>query len=207
MAVYLGVDTLCWHLRLEAGDLSLEGVLEEAAAIGCDCVQVNLHHACDARACRARGALGERAGARTPGARLGRLPWRRRETGDAPTSEPGACTAGSSGRPRSEARSSASSRASTAPSSSGRPDLIEARAALRDRRARPHRPPRRVAHGITLLLENHSDFTAAEYESIVDDVGPDADRRLPRPDRTRSPRSTTRSRWSSASRRSRAPAT
>ena len=40
----LGVDTLCWHLRLERGRLSLEEVLDEAAALEADCVQVNLHH-------------------------------------------------------------------------------------------------------------------------------------------------------------------
>jgi sugar phosphate isomerase/epimerase len=34
--------------------------------------------------------------------------------------------------------------------------------------------PAAAAAGILLLLENHSDFTAAEYESIVEDVGPGA---------------------------------
>ena len=27
----LGADTLCWHLRLERGDLSLEDLLQETA--------------------------------------------------------------------------------------------------------------------------------------------------------------------------------
>ena len=43
--IQLGVDTLCWHLRLESGDITLEQVLEEAAGLGAACVQVNLHHA------------------------------------------------------------------------------------------------------------------------------------------------------------------
>ena len=45
MPVRLGVDTLCWHLRLEGGEVSLEDVLDEASGLGAECVQVNLHHA------------------------------------------------------------------------------------------------------------------------------------------------------------------
>ena len=41
----LGVDTLCWHLRLEAGDLSLEDLLEEAVQAEAEYVQLTLHHA------------------------------------------------------------------------------------------------------------------------------------------------------------------
>src|SRR5947209_7663228 len=42
--VRLGVDTLCWHMRLEAGEIRIEDVIEEARQLGCECVQVNLHH-------------------------------------------------------------------------------------------------------------------------------------------------------------------
>ena len=44
MAIRLGVDTLCWHLRLETGNISPEEVLQEAADVGAVCVQVNLYH-------------------------------------------------------------------------------------------------------------------------------------------------------------------
>jgi hypothetical protein len=41
----LGADTLCWHLRLERGDLSLEDLLGEASGAGAEYVQLTLHHA------------------------------------------------------------------------------------------------------------------------------------------------------------------
>ena len=44
MAIRLGVDTLCWHLRLERGAITLEEILETAASLGAECIQVNLHH-------------------------------------------------------------------------------------------------------------------------------------------------------------------
>jgi sugar phosphate isomerase/epimerase len=43
--IHLGVDTLCWHLRLENGEVTLEDVLEQAAELRADFVQVNLYHA------------------------------------------------------------------------------------------------------------------------------------------------------------------
>jgi sugar phosphate isomerase/epimerase len=44
MDVKLGVDTLCYHCRLEAGEISLEEVLTEARDLGADFVQVNTYH-------------------------------------------------------------------------------------------------------------------------------------------------------------------
>src|ERR1051325_6019538 len=44
VAMVLGVDTLCWHLLLEGGQTTVERVLEHAHELGCDVVQVNLHH-------------------------------------------------------------------------------------------------------------------------------------------------------------------
>ena len=41
----LGADTLCWHARLEAGEIDLDGVLAEAREGGAAFVQLNLHHA------------------------------------------------------------------------------------------------------------------------------------------------------------------
>ena len=52
----------------------------------------------------------------------------------------------------------------------GRPDLVEAeRRYVVEVLARA--APEAEAAGVTLLLENHSDFTATEYRSIVDEVG------------------------------------
>jgi sugar phosphate isomerase/epimerase len=44
MALILGLDTLCYHMRLERGRISLEAVLQDAVDVGARCVQVNLHH-------------------------------------------------------------------------------------------------------------------------------------------------------------------
>ena len=41
----LGADTLCWHARLEAGEIELDGVVAEARRAGAEFVQLNLHHA------------------------------------------------------------------------------------------------------------------------------------------------------------------
>jgi sugar phosphate isomerase/epimerase len=167
--IRLGVDTLCWHLRLEQGELSLEDVLDEAAELGAECVQVNLHHARDrdlaglrALALIARSRrlvllasgdfLGEGRSGDEPSVGVGRVgTWLER-----------AVALGSpflrvvSGFYRAELF--------------GRPDLIEAErryviAVLREAAARARDT------GIVLLLENHSDFTAEEYASIVEEVG------------------------------------
>jgi sugar phosphate isomerase/epimerase len=45
--VVLGADTLCWHLRLEQRELSLEEAFAEAAEAGAAFVQLSLHHARD----------------------------------------------------------------------------------------------------------------------------------------------------------------
>src|SRR5262249_40898000 len=43
VAISLGVDTLCWHLLLENGQVTVEQVFEQAHDLGCAVVQVNLH--------------------------------------------------------------------------------------------------------------------------------------------------------------------
>jgi D-isomer specific 2-hydroxyacid dehydrogenase, NAD binding domain len=67
MPICLGADTLCWHLRLEHGAISLGAVLDEAASVGSECVQVNLHHA-RRQALEDLASLADRA--RTLGLRL-----------------------------------------------------------------------------------------------------------------------------------------
>lgn len=163
----LGVDTLCWHMRLESGAVSFEEVLAVALELECECVQVNLHHL------RERTVAGiERLRVGTPGLPLlasGDFVGSAR-TGD--RVEDGvervrrwlerAVALGSpilrlaSGFYRAELAS--------------RPDLIRLEQAyvtdVLDRTA-----DEALASGVRLLLENHSDFTVGEYEAIVSAVG------------------------------------
>lgn len=168
MAVSVGVDTLCWHLRLERGRITVEDVLEDADAVGATCVQVNLHHVRGLRP-KQLETLGERG--RELGLQLlasgdflgcGR-------NGDDPALGIGRIEAWLEG-----ARALGSPllrvvsgfyRADLA----GRPDLIEAErdyvcAVLRGAVSAAQ------AAGVQLLLENHSDFTVSEYKEIVAEV-------------------------------------
>jgi sugar phosphate isomerase/epimerase len=169
MAIRLGADTLCWHLRLESGAVSVEDVLAETGALEAECLQVNLHHL-RARSLAELEALRERAdelGVQllASGDFLGRA-----GAGDRPDVGVDrvnawlerAVTLGSpvlrvvSGFYRAELF--------------GRPDAIEAERRYVVEVLRRTAPDARAA-GVTLVLENHSDFTADEYRSIVHDVG------------------------------------
>jgi sugar phosphate isomerase/epimerase len=167
--IRIGVDTLCWHLRLENGAVTLEDVLDEAAGLEAQFVQVNLHHVRD-RKLEDLGRLAARAD--ELGLRLlasGDFLGQGRD-GDAPALGIGrihawlerAVALGSpilrvvSGFYRAELM--------------GQPELIEVerryvvdvlRGAL----------PAADAAGIALLLENHSDFTVDEYRSLVAEAG------------------------------------
>lgn len=167
--VHLGVDTLCWHMRLETGAVEVEDVLAVAGELGCECVQVNLHHL-------RRRSVDEiarlRAGA--PGLPLLASGDFVGSARDGDTVESGvervrgwlerAVALGSpilrvaSGFYRAEL--------------AGRPDLIRLEQAyvtdVLDRTA-----DEALACGVRLLLENHSDFTGAEYEAIIAAVGHD----------------------------------
>jgi sugar phosphate isomerase/epimerase len=167
--IHLGVDTLCWHLRLENGAATVEGVLDQAAALEAEFVQVNLHHVRTReidglRALRSRGEelglrllasgdfLGEGRNGDAPQVGIARVhAWLDR-----------AVALGSpllrvvSGFYRAELM--------------GKPELIEAerryvvsvlRGAL----------PAADAVGVALLLENHSDFTVDEYRTLVAEAG------------------------------------
>jgi sugar phosphate isomerase/epimerase len=172
MAIQLGVDTLCWHLRLERGALTVEELLDEAAALGCECVQVNLHHV------RARGIDGLRSLAE----QAGRLGLRllasgdflgQARNGDQP---PVGLRRIDAWLERTAALESPILRVVSGfyrAELASRPDLIEAERRYVVEVLREAAPVAATA-GITLLLENHSDFTAAEYESIVEEVGPEA---------------------------------
>ena len=167
--IRLGVDTLCWHLRLEKGAVTLEDVLDEAAGLEAEFVQVNLHHVRDRKledlvrlAARA-DELGLRLLASGDFLGLGR-------DGDAPALGIGrvhawlerAVALGSpilrvvSGFYRAELM--------------GRPELIEAERRYVVDVLRGALPAADTA-GIALLLENHSDFTVDEYRSLVAEAG------------------------------------
>jgi sugar phosphate isomerase/epimerase len=171
MPIRLGVDTLCWHLRLECGDISVEEVLDESAALRAECVQVNLHHV-RSRDLRGLHALAQRARdlglvLLASGDFLGEA-----RNGDEPSV--GVARA-SAWLERAAALGSPVLRVVSGfyrAELFGQPELIEAErqyvAAVLTEAV-----PAAGAAGVTLLLENHSDFTVAEYRSIVEEVGPD----------------------------------
>ncbi len=159
----LGADTLCWHARLEAGEIDLDGVLAEARAAGAAFVQLNLHHAraLDDRALvdLARRAEGEGLRLLASGDFL---------QGDARERVAGWIhRAALIGSPILRV-ASGFYRADLA----GRSDLI---AAVADHVVAVLGASVEAATeaGVRVLLENHSDCTVAEYRDIVDrvDVG------------------------------------
>ena len=167
--IHLGVDTLCWHLRLEGAAVSLEDVLEQAAALGSDFVQVNLHHVRDRDVAELR-TLAARAdelglGLLASGDFLGEG-----RNGDSPAMGIDRVHAWLE---RAVALESPVLRVVSGfyrADLMGRPELIEAerryvvsvlRGAL----------PAADAAGVALLLENHSDFTVDEYRSLVTEAG------------------------------------
>jgi sugar phosphate isomerase/epimerase len=167
----LGADTLCWHARLEAREVTVDELLGEAGQAGATFLQLNLHHAraLDDRslaeyARRADGeglrvlASGDFVGSAAKGASVdeGRervARWIHRAT---ILGSPILRVA--SGFYRSEL--------------GGRPDLIAAEA---DHVTAVLGASLEAAAdaGVRLLLENHSDFSAAEYLDIVNRLGRD----------------------------------
>jgi sugar phosphate isomerase/epimerase len=165
----LGADTLCWHLRLETGDITLEGVLDEASEAGAEYVQLTLHHARErsvadlGRLARRADELGMRilaSGDFLGGARFGDEPalaaervggWLERAV--------------ALGSPLLRV-TSGFYRADLAT----RPDAIEAERRWVIAALLASLPAARAA-GVTLALENHADFSVSEYRSIVETVG------------------------------------
>ena len=165
----LGADTLCWHLRLERGDLSLEQLLGEAAEAGAEYVQLTLHHARD----RTPADLEQLAGTAdelgmhvlASGDFLGGARF-----GDAPEA---ALERVRGWLERAVALASPILRVTSSfyrAELAGIPGAIEAERRWAIAALAAALPAARGAGG-TLALENHSDFTAAEYRSILDEVG------------------------------------
>jgi sugar phosphate isomerase/epimerase len=164
----LGADTLCWHLRLETGDISLEQLLEEASAAGARFVQLTLHHARErsvedlAELARRADGLGLHilaSGDFLGGARFG--------------DEPSAAAERVRGwLERALALGSPILRVTSGfyrADLATRPDAIEAERRWVIEALLTALPDARDA-GVTIALENHADFSVAEYRSIVEAV-------------------------------------
>lgn len=171
MPVRLGVDTLCWRLRLEHGELTVLDVLDEASEVGAEAVQVNLHH------------LRQRSEAE-----LDELSSRADELGLALLASGDFLGAGRHGDDpqvgverirtwlaRAVAIGSPILRVASGfyrAELAGRPDLIEVERRYVTEVLR-RAAPEASAVDVKLLLENHSDFTPAEYRSIIEEVDAD----------------------------------
>jgi sugar phosphate isomerase/epimerase len=171
MSIALGVDSLCWHMRLASGAISVERVLEEAASLGAPVVALNLHHVRErsvAELAQLRGrardlnlrllAQGDFVGSPRRGDDVATGVARIHDWVERAAALESPSLRLVSGFYRAELAS--------------QPQLIEAeRRYVVDVLARASELAR--AAGIRLLLENHSDFTVDEYERIVREVGRD----------------------------------
>ncbi len=171
MKIAIGVDSLCWHMRLVAGATTMERVLADAASLGAPVVTLNLHHVRERSESQLRQLHGR---AKSLGLRLlaqGDFIGSPRRGDDVSVG----VTRIDEWVERAAAIESPSLRlvsgfyrAELAEQS----ELIEAeRRYVSDVLARSSEHA--SAAGVRLLLENHSDFTVDEYERIVRDVGRD----------------------------------
>ncbi|HSL10331.1 MAG TPA: sugar phosphate isomerase/epimerase [Actinomycetota bacterium] len=167
----VGIDSLCWHMRLASGAVSIDDVLDATAALGAPVLAVNMPHVAD-RDVDGLAELADRASGL--GVRLlaqGDFVGSARR-GDEPS-------AGAE-RVRGWVERATALRSPTLRVASGfyRADLA-GRPALIDAERRyvtavlTEAAPAAVAAGVRIVLENHSDFTVDEYETIVADVGVD----------------------------------
>ena len=171
MKISLGVDSLCWHMRLASGAIAIERVLEDAASLGAPVVALNLHHVRERSVSelrdlhsRARSlglrllAQGDFVGSPRRGDEVSTGVARIDEWVDRAAVLESPSLRLVSGFYRAEL--------------AGQPELIEAeRRYVSDVLAQASEHA--SAAGVRLLLENHSDFTVDEYEQIVRDVGRD----------------------------------
>jgi sugar phosphate isomerase/epimerase len=171
MSIALGVDSLCWHMRLTTGAITIERVLADAASLGAPVVTLNLHHVSERSLSqlaelrgRAHGlslrllAQGDFIGSPRLGNDISVGVTRIREWVERAAALESPSLRLVSGFYRAEL--------------AGQPELIEAeRRYVSEVLTRASDNAR--AAGVRLLLENHSDFTVDEYERIVQDVGRD----------------------------------
>jgi sugar phosphate isomerase/epimerase len=169
VTLVLGADTLCWHLRLEHRDLTLERCFEEAAEAGARFVQLSLHHAREIDVGKLPG-LARRAGDLGLELLVSGDPLGGAHRGEPPA----AATARVEGwLERAAALGSPILRVASGfyrADLAARPGAIEAEREWTIEALGGALPAARAA-GIVLAIENHSDFTVAEYRSILDATG------------------------------------
>ena len=169
MKIALGIDTLSYHCRIQAGEITVEEVFDEIAELGCAYVQLDLHHVRQ----RSLDELGDlRAHADALGLRIltsGDFVGTPRQ-GDTPA-DGVKRIAGWIAQARAVASpivrvASGFYRAELA----GDPDAIRA-----EQRYVIDTLQLAAAEldttGIVVVLENHSDFTPEEYSEIIAEVG------------------------------------
>ena len=169
MTLVLGADTLCWHLRLEHRDLTLESCFEEAAEAGARFVQLSLHHARE-HATGQLPALARRAGDLGLELLVSGDPLGGAHRGEAPAA---ATTRVVGWLERAAALGSPILRVASGfyrADLASRPGAIEAEREWTIEALGGALPAAREA-GIVLAIENHSDFTVAEYRSILQATG------------------------------------
>jgi sugar phosphate isomerase/epimerase len=165
----LGADTLCWHMRIERRDITIDDVLVEAHRAGAEYVQLCLHHVRDKSSGELR-SLARRASdlglaLLASGDHLGSA-----QHGDEPTAGTARARAWME---RAAALESPLLRVCSGfyrADLAGRQDAIDA-----ERRWMVDVLGNAVsdaeAAGIVLAVENHSDFSAAEFVAMLDELG------------------------------------
>lgn len=170
MEILLGVDTLSYHCRLSGGEISLEEVLRECAGLGAAFVQLNSYHLRDRspdRLPELRALAAElELGLTLSGDVIGRA-------GDGDTIEAGV------ERVMGWARQAQALGSPFVRISSGfyRNELLGFPERIRAEQQYVADALRAavdaVPDDVTILLENHSDFTPEEYVEIIEQVGSD----------------------------------
>jgi sugar phosphate isomerase/epimerase len=169
VTLVLGADTLCWHQRLEQRDLTLDDCLAEAAEAGARFIQLSLHHARELPDAELK-ALARRAGDLGLAILASGDPLGGAHRGESPATatariERWITRALALGSPILRV-ASGFYRADLA----AQPGAIEAERNWTIEALGGALPAARAA-GVVLAIENHSDFTVAEYRSILDALG------------------------------------
>jgi sugar phosphate isomerase/epimerase len=151
MTIALGVDTLTYHCRLEAGEVTVEDVLAESAALGFAFVQLNMVHLRDRTPAQLDGlrkaADGLGLELHLAGEQVGLV-----HKGDTVATAVERIKAYRHNLPD----------PSVIPAEHAY--VIDAFGAGADAIA---------GSGVKLIVENHSDFTTEEYVKVIEAVGPD----------------------------------
>ena len=169
MSLVLGADTLCWHQRLEHRDLTIAECLAEAAEAGADFVQLSLHHVRELSTAEL-SSLARRAGDLGLELLASGDPLGGAHRGEAPADATGRVEEWLG---RAAALSSPILRVASGfyrADLAGRPGAIESERQWTIEALGGALPAARAA-GIVLAIENHSDFTVAEYRSILEATG------------------------------------